>query len=129
MPRTARIAPGGIVYHALNRGCARAAIFEKIQDFEAFERVIDYALEHVPTRILAYCLMPNHWHFVLWPREDGELTGFLRRLTHTHTQRWHAHRHTAGTGHLYQARLLQQFLPDRPWRHQNRGFPSDSEVM
>ena len=49
--------------------------------------------------------MPNHWHFVLWPREDGELTRFMRRLTHTHTQRWHAHRHTAGTGHLYQGRF------------------------
>ena len=49
--------------------------------------------------------MPNHWHFVVWPREDGELTQFLRRLTHTHTQRWHAHRRTAGTGHLYQGRF------------------------
>ena len=49
--------------------------------------------------------MPNHWHFVLWPREDGELTHFMRRLTHTHTQRWHAHRHTTRTGHLYQGRF------------------------
>src|SRR5262249_40908331 len=48
---------------------------------------------------------PNHWHFVLWPRHDGELTAFLRWLTHTHTQRWHAHYHTAGTGHLYQGRF------------------------
>ena len=105
MPRTARIAPGGIVYHALNRGCGRANLFDKVADYDAFERVLDYALERVPTRILAYCLMPNHWHFVLWPRKDGELTEFLRRVTHTHTQRWHAHRHTAGTGHLYQGRF------------------------
>ena len=49
--------------------------------------------------------MPNHWHFVLWPARDGELMAFLRWLTHTHTQRWHAHYHTAGTGHLYQGRF------------------------
>jgi putative transposase len=42
---------------------------------------------------------------VLWPERDGELTAFLRWLTHTHTQRWHAHYHSAGTGHLYQGRF------------------------
>ena len=49
--------------------------------------------------------MPNHWHMVFWPRADGELTAFVRWLTHTHTMRWHAHYHTAGTGHLYQGRF------------------------
>jgi putative transposase len=91
--------------HAFNRGVARLPLFEKDADYEAFERAIDYAQAHDPTRILAYCVMPNHWHFVLWPREDGELSAFLRRLAHTHTQRWHAHHHTAGTGHLYQGRF------------------------
>src|SRR5205814_671243 len=58
-----------------------------------------------PIRILGYCLMPNHWHLVLWPREDGELSEFMRWLTVTHTQRWHAHHHSAGQGHLYQGRF------------------------
>lgn len=57
------------------------------------------------TRILGFCLMPNHWHLVLWPYEDGELSTFMRLLSLTHTQRWYAHRHTAGTGHLYQGRF------------------------
>jgi REP-associated tyrosine transposase len=42
---------------------------------------------------------------VLWPRKDGKLTAFLRRLTLTHSQRLHAHRHTTGYGHIYQARF------------------------
>jgi putative transposase len=87
----------------MNRGCGRCTLFDTAKDFAAFERVIDYALERHRIRILAYCVMPNHWHFVLWPEADGELTAFLRSLTHTHTQRWHAFRHTAGTGHLYQS--------------------------
>ena len=105
MPRHPRVAPGGVVYHALNRATAKLPLFEKEADFEAFERCIEYAQEHDPTRVLAYCVMPNHWHFVLWPRKDGELTAFLRRLTHTHTQRWHAAHGSAGTGHLYQGRF------------------------
>ena len=105
MPRTARFAPGGLVYHALNRAVARLPLFEKEGDYQAFERVLAEAHGRIPTRIIAYCVMPTHWHFVLWPREDGELTAFLRWLTHTHTMRWHASHHTGGSGHLYQGRF------------------------
>jgi putative transposase len=94
-----------MVYHALNRAVARLPLFQEEGDYAAFERVLAEALQEHPTRILAYCLMPNHWHFVLWPQEDGELTAFLRWLTHTHSMRWHAHYHTEGTGHLYQGRF------------------------
>jgi putative transposase len=105
MPRTARVAPGGFVYHVLNRAVARLPLFQKSADFDAFERVLAETQQRFPTRILSYCLMPNHWHFVVWPREDGELTDFVRWLTHTHTMRWHAHYYTSGTGHLYQGRF------------------------
>jgi putative transposase len=57
MPRTARAAPGGYVYHALNRAVARLPLFEKEADFEAFERVMEEAQQHHPTRIVAYCLI------------------------------------------------------------------------
>jgi putative transposase len=94
------------VYHVLNRANGRARIFEKDADYLAFERVLVAALEHVPgVRLLSYCLMPNHWHLLVWPRADGELSDFGHYLTLTHTQRWHAHYHNAGTGHLYQGRF------------------------
>ena len=105
MPRTARIALGGLVYHVLIRSVARLPLFRKTADYEAFERVLCEAHDRYPMRILAYCLMPNHWHFVLWPRKEGELTDFMRWLTNTHTMRWHAHYHTSGTGHVYQGRF------------------------
>jgi putative transposase len=105
MPRHARQAPGGFVYHALNRAVARLPLFQKPADYAAFERVLAEALQEHPTGLLAYCLLPNHWHVVLWPREEGELTAFLRWLTHTHSMRWHAHYHTGGTGHIYQGRF------------------------
>ena len=105
MGRSLRAATGGVIYHALNRANARAPIFRRSTDFEAFERVLDEACARVGMRILAYCLMPNHWHLVLWPCRDGDLSDFIGWVTLTHTQRWHAINRSAGTGHLYQGRF------------------------
>lgn len=105
MPRRARNTPAGLVYHVINRGVGRRALFLKDQDYAAFDRVLAEAHQLTPIRMLAHCLMPNHWHFVLWPSRDGEMSDFMQWLTHTHTQRWHAHYHTSGTGHLYQGRF------------------------
>jgi putative transposase len=94
-----------MVYHVLNRANGRLRLFRKDEDYAAFERVLAEAHERAPTRILAWCLMPNHWHLVLWPKRDGELTAFMRWLTLTHAQRWkHAHA-AVGHGHLYQGRF------------------------
>jgi len=80
-------------------------MFEKDAEFEDFERILAAALERVPgMRLLTYCVMPDHWHLVLWPRGDGELSKFVHWLSLTHTQRWHSHHKDAGTGHLYQGR-------------------------
>ena len=100
------------MYHVLNRANARMTIFHKPDDYAAFERVLAEAVERTKTRLLAYCLMPNHWHLVVWPEKDGELSRFTGWLTLTHTQRWHAHRHTTGSGHLYQGRFKSFPLQD-----------------
>lgn len=106
MGRPQRVGLGGYVYHVLNRSNGRLPIFHKDGDYAAMERILGEALEHVPgLRLLCYCLMPNHWHLVVWPRADGELSDFGHWLTLTHTQRWHAHYHDVGTGHLYQGRF------------------------
>jgi len=93
------------VYHVLNRANGRATIFANAGDYLAFERTLAEVQERIPMRILAWCLMPNHWHLVLWPSRDGELSDYVRLLTLIHTARWHAHHATAGTGHLYQGRF------------------------
>ena len=102
MPRTARQAPGGMIFHVLNRGNARDRIFDDDADYAAFEKVLAETQAETFVRILSYCLMPNHWHLVLWPLKDGDLGRFMQRLTTTHVRRWHLHHHSVGTGHLYQ---------------------------
>ncbi len=111
MPRTARIAPGGCVYHVINRGVGRQQLFFDDDDYLAFERVIAETLEKRAMRIVAYCLMPNHWHFVLWPENDQDLGAFMQRLTITHVTRWQKFRQQVGYGHLYQGRF-KSFMVD-----------------
>lgn len=94
-----------MVFHALNRANARAQIFYTPEDYAAFEAVLTEARDRTGMRVLSYCLMPNHWHLVLWPKQDGDLSRFMGWLTLTHTQRWHAHYQTTGTGHVYQGRF------------------------
>ena len=89
----------------MNRGNTRREIFRKEADYEAFERVLAEGLEHYRCQILSYQLMPNHWHFVLQPTEDGGMSNFLRWVTLTHTQRCHAHYGSSGQGHVYQGRF------------------------
>jgi putative transposase len=105
MGRPRRADEAGGIDHALNRGNARADIFHKPKDFDAFERILAEGLERYACRILAYQLMPNHWHFVLQPTEDGGMSGFLRWVSLTHTMRLHAHYQTGGQGHIYQGRF------------------------
>jgi putative transposase len=102
MPRTARIAPGGMVFHVLNRANNREEMFEKDEDYLAFLRVLRDTLQKKPMRILAFCLMPNHWHLLLWPERDGQLGAFMQAVTTTHVRRWRLNRQNVGQGHLYQ---------------------------
>ena len=103
MPRTARAAVGGTCYHVINRGNARAQVFHKDGDYETFEALIDRACQRLPLRVLAYCLMPNHFHLVLWPRDDGDLSRWMQWLTTAHVRRYHAHYDSSG--HVWQGRF------------------------
>ena len=80
-------------------------LFHKDEDYAAFERVLEAVVESDAMRLLAYCLMPNHWHLLLWPGADGELGAFMQRLTITHARRWQMHYQENGWGHVYQGRF------------------------
>lgn len=69
----------------------------------AFLRLLAEAGERVPIRLLAYCLMPNHFHLVLWPREDEELSRYMQWLMTSHVRRHH--RHYGTNGHIWQGRF------------------------
>jgi putative transposase len=103
MPRGARASQGGYCYHVLNRGNSRRTVFHKDGDFAAFVKLLDEASERTPVRLLAYCLMPNHFHLVLWPRADGDLSNYMMWLLTAHVRRYHQHYHSSG--HVWQGRF------------------------
>ena len=112
MPRLPRVDVGGEIYHIINRANARLPIFFKEEDYKLFESILEEAQGKYDMRILAYCLMPNHFHLILYPRNDKDLQKFMQWVTLTHTQRWHIQNSTIGSGHLYQGRY-KSFLIEK----------------
>lgn len=104
MARIIRTDVGDQIYHVLNRANARVQIFDTSADYKTFEEILEEGKERFGMRILAYCIMPNHWHLVLYPKQDGDLQKFMSWITNTHTRRWHTAKNTIGEGHLYQGR-------------------------
>ena len=86
MPRTARASAANVRCHVLNRGNNRACVFHQDGDFQAFVDLLSEAKLRHPMRILAYSVMPNHFHLALGPLEvilsggNIDLESFFRSL-------------------------------------------------
>ncbi len=103
MPRTARASVGGFCYHALNRGNGRAQVFHDTDDYHGFVRLLRQACARVPMRLVGYCVMPNHFHLVVWPRGDEDLSTWMQWLLTAHV---HGYRQRyRGSGHVWQGRF------------------------
>jgi REP-associated tyrosine transposase len=103
MPRTARASVADYCYHVLNRGNGRAEVFHKEADYAAFHAMIAQACARLPMRVYGYCLMPNHFHFVLRPLADGDLSRWMQWLMTTHVRRYR--RHYGSSGHVWEGRF------------------------
>jgi len=103
MARAARTSAGGICYHVINRGNGRRAVFRKDGDYQAFLKAIGHACIEVPMPVLGFCLMPNHFHLVLRPKADGDLSRWMHWVLNTHVRRYH--QHYRSSGHIWQGRF------------------------
>ncbi|MCX6747707.1 MAG: transposase [Candidatus Nomurabacteria bacterium] len=112
MPRNARIDVGNEVYHVINRANGRLQIFSQDADYQLFEQILSEAKNLVDMRIIAYIIMPNHFHLILYPKKDGDLGIFMHKLSNSHTRKVHALTNTNATGHLYQGRY-KSFLVEK----------------
>jgi len=112
MPRRKRCSTSGLVFHVLNRAAKRACLFEDSTDYQVFERILAAALDRGGVALFAYCIMPNHWHLLLSPTDDGGLSRFMHWLTTTHARRWQIHRKLEGQGAVYQGRYKAIAIDD-----------------
>jgi putative transposase len=125
MARQRRVTLANHVYHVMNRGTKHAILFENATDYLEFERTLESARARFPMRILAYCAMPTHFHLLLWPRDDGDVSRFVKWLTATHALRWNESHGCVGRGAVYQSRFRCVWVATdeqlfRTWRYIER---------
>lgn len=104
MPKRFQADTTDIVFHAFNRAVRGTVLFTEPADYAAFERILGESVKRTGIRLLAYCLMPNHWHLVVWPSDNSQLVHCMHWLTSTHAKRWQTYRKQVGTGAVYQSR-------------------------
>jgi putative transposase len=102
MPRIARALVDNGVYHLLNRGNRRQVVFNDHGDYRAFIELIRVSKEKYGIHLLAYCLMPNHFHLVVQPERGAMLSSCMQWLMTSHVRYYHTKRRSSG--HIWQGR-------------------------
>lgn len=138
MPASSRNLPAGTVVHVVNRGNDKRLLFERARNFEEFLELVAWAKAICPVRIVAYCIMSNHWHFVFWVEVEWDVSAFLHRLTTTHAKRWRRQTRSVGFGHVYKDRFKSstiyneryyynclRYVEQNPWRANLVNAPKD----
>jgi len=105
MPRPNRICPDGVLQHVFNRGNRRSRIFHGTEDYLGFLAALTDAADRTVVRLVSYCLMPNHWHLVLWPVRGIEVSAYMQVAMNAHLRDLQRRHGTSGTGHVYQGRF------------------------
>jgi len=105
MGRSSRNLPVGSVVHVVNRGNDKRELFANAREFEEFLQLVAWAKRKCRVRIVAYCIMSNHWHFVFWVEVEWDVSAFLHLLTTTHAGSWRRRTNTVGCGSVYQGRF------------------------
>jgi len=93
--------------HIINRGNYRSQIFRCAEDYVGFIGALTLAAERTVVRLLAFCLMPNHWHLVLWPVRGSEISAYMQIVMNDHIRDLVRRYGTAGAGHIYQGSIQE----------------------
>lgn len=112
MARSNRYAPAGQPYHVVNRGNDRRRLFEDAADYRSFTRLLRAGLGRCDVEIHAHCLMPNHFHLVIEPWEDGALSAYMQWLTGCYACYLRERTGTVGHGHVFQRRFWSTSISD-----------------
>ena len=104
MPRNPSAGTAGHLFHVTNHAIEGHLLCRDFGEFLALERLLARALQAAPIRLLAFCLMSNHWHLLLWPEADDDTRNFVRWLSMTHARNLRAWRGSSGGGAVYKGR-------------------------
>ena len=115
MPRRQRSAAPVTFFHVINRSVRKTPLFARARDYGEFLGLLREGLKRHPVKLLAYCLMANHWHLVVGPADPQSLSKLLHWVSTTHAVRLHRRRKTVGQGPVYQGRFKSHIIdaPDQ----------------
>jgi putative transposase len=108
MPRGARILLDNVCYHVINRGNQKQSIFLEELDFANYLQLLRHYKRKYRFKVFGYCLMPNHIHLVLEPKDPNQLAKILQSLTQTYTK-WFNKKYKK-IGHLWQNRFKSMVI-------------------
>lgn len=112
MARKPRLDIPGRAYHVINRSVGRLQLFNEPQDYKLFLNVLMESWEIHQIDIYAFCIMPNHFHMLVRPKEVGDLQKFMHYLSSTYTRRLHIRTNTNGCGPVFQGRYKAIMVQD-----------------
>lgn len=112
MPRQARVDLPGLLHHVMARGMERRAIFQKTNDYQDFLDRIALLHQQFPCQILAWALMPNHFHLLIRSGPAG-LRPFMQRIMTGYATAFNARHKRAG--HLFQNRYKSVICEEDPY--------------
>lgn len=98
----------GNYYHVFNRGVDHQTIFKNNENYLFLLKRITQFLPDYPVTLIAYCLMPNHYHFLFYIKKDAGLGPFLQRLFNSYTQAFN--RQQGRTGTLFEGRAKSRLI-------------------
>jgi putative transposase len=110
MPRPPRIHPDYVPQHIVNRGNRKSPIFLSSADYLGFLAAMTEAAERTVVRLAAFCLMPNHFHLVVWPFKGPEISAYMQCLMNAHLRDLTPRHGTTGQGHVYQGRYRNHLI-------------------
>jgi REP element-mobilizing transposase RayT len=108
MTRPQRFQQPGI-YHLTSRGVRRTPIFRDPHDYELFVRILTFVGREYSWRVVAYCLMPNHFHLLVETTEPN-LSDGMHRLKLRYAQAFNR-RHDY-VGHVFESRFRAWVVED-----------------
>ena len=111
MARLARSTVIGYPHQVTQRGNYEQIVFEEETDYQRYLLWVRECSTRYSMEIWAYCLMPNHVHFVCVPKADGGLAHTFNTLHMRYAQYFHGKKGL--TGHLWKGRFLSCMLDDR----------------
>jgi putative transposase len=91
----------------------RRTIFPIAADYQSFIETLGPDARTRRMRICGSCVMPNHWHMVFWPEQDGDLSAFMQNLTNLHVKPWK------------RANLVAR-AEQRPWSSLGQATPAEA---